>query len=137
MAAFSPPGARLHALIGDAVLDIPFHLVERLDAALADGGMPEPKPALIDFLDSMQRGDASDGEPWGEAGLPVDRCADLARVSRNLAALSAVMRLLHAVHRTRQQGDGRSSLDARVEQGLLLAGRELADSAVAVLDAGR
>jgi hypothetical protein len=35
MGVFSPPGTRLHALIGDAMLDLPVYLVERLIAHLA------------------------------------------------------------------------------------------------------
>ncbi|QNR96417.1 hypothetical protein ICJ04_12915 [Stenotrophomonas sp. 169] len=50
MGEFSPPGARLHALIGDAVLDIPRHLAERLETTLKAQGMGDPTPALMAHL---------------------------------------------------------------------------------------
>ncbi|MBA8681339.1 hypothetical protein [Stenotrophomonas tumulicola] len=137
MAEFSPTGARLHALIGDAVLDLPFHLVERLEHALADGVTPEMTPALIGHLRLMERGDAGDGMPWDEPGLPDGRSGELARVSRNLTALSALWRLLQAAYMARRHGGAGQGLGEDMEQALILAGRELADSAGVALHSRR
>ena len=135
MAEFSPSGARLHALIGDAVLDIPFHLIERIEQALADGVMPDIQPALIAHLRMMDNGDGFNGVPWDEPGLPPDRSGQLARVSRNVRALGALMRLLQAAHLARLQGGEVHALGDEVEQALMVAGRELAQASGEVLEA--
>ena len=46
MAVFFPPSARLHDLIGDAVLDLPAHLVERLERALTEPRGADLVPAF-------------------------------------------------------------------------------------------
>ena len=50
MGVFSPPGTRLHALIGDAMLDIPVYLVERLEQTLDAQGRAVATLALIAHL---------------------------------------------------------------------------------------
>ncbi|MDR6095292.1 hypothetical protein [Stenotrophomonas sp. SORGH_AS_0321] len=50
MGVFSPPGTRLHALIGDAMLDLPVYLVERLEQTLDAQGRAVAMLALIAHL---------------------------------------------------------------------------------------
>ena len=134
---FSTPGARLHALIGDAVLDPPFHLLERLEQALADGGVPEATPALIGHLRLMQHGEDGPAVLWEEDGMRPGRRGELARAGRSLRALGTVMQLLHAAQQTRLHGGPGQELGDRMEDGLLLAGRELVQSMEDALGGGR
>ena len=56
MGVFSPPGTRLHALIGDAMLDLPVYLVERLEQTLDAQGRAVAMLALIAHLAGQHAG---------------------------------------------------------------------------------
>lgn len=129
MGVFSPPGARLTALIGDAVLDLPAHIVNRLEETLASQGMVDPTPALVAHLSLMHHGEAADGQLWQEAGLRAGRQGDLALASRSLKGLVGLLQILHAAHLTRRHAGPEQQLGDHLEDALFLAGRELAESA--------
>jgi hypothetical protein len=129
MGAFSPPGARLNALIGDAVLDIPAHLVERLEKTLEAQGMQDPTPTLLAHLTLMHHGESADGTLWEEQGLGPGRCGDLAIASRSLQALHGVLQILHAAQRTRRHAGPEQQLGDHLEEALYFAGRQLAQTA--------
>ncbi len=129
MGQFSPPGARLHALIGDAVLDIPRDLVERLETTLKSQGMSDPTPALLSHLTLMHHGESADGTLWEEEGLGMGRCGDLALASRSLQGLHGILQILHAAHLTRQHAGPDQQLGDHLQGALLQAGRQLAQTA--------
>lgn len=136
MGAFSPPGARLHSLIGDALFDLPGHLVQRLEEKLTEHGMADPTPALIAHLTLMHHGEAADGALWDEPAIPLGRRGDLALVSRSLHGLSGILQILHAAQLARRHAGPEQHLGDHIEDALFHAGRELADAAAHAL-AGR
>lgn len=129
MGVFSPPGARLHALIGDAMLDLPSHLVERLERTLETHGMTDPTPALIAHLTLMHHGESADGTLWEEPALRPGRCGDLALASRSLHGLNGVLQILHAAHLSRRHAGPEQHLGEHLEDALFHAGRQLAETA--------
>jgi len=133
MGVFSPPGARLHSLIGDAMLDLPSHLVERLERTLEAHGMNDPTPALIAHLTLMHHGESTDGTRWETLGLSAVRCAELALASRSLHGLHGVLQILHAAHLTRLHAGPEQQLGDHLEDALFHAGRQLAETAADAL----
>lgn len=137
MGVFSPPGARLHALIGDAMLDLPAHLAERLEKTLEAQGMSDPTPALIAHLTLMHHGESADGSLWEEPGLSLGRCGDLALASRSLHGLQGILQILQAAHLTRQHAGPEQQLGAHLQDALFQAARQLAVAAQDALHARR
>lgn len=133
MGVFSPPGARLHALIGDAMLDLPSELVERLESRLEAHGMADPTPALVSHLTLMHYGESGDGTLWDEPGLRAGRRGDLALASRSLHGLTGILQILHAAQMTRRHAGPEQHLGDHLEEALFHAGRQLAETALNAL----
>lgn len=132
MACFHPNAERLHALIGDAVLDLPASVVTQLETLLV-------QPRATSFMHQMARMNyplAADGTVWDEPGATIERSEALAQVSRSLHGLGTVLALL-AAGLMQRRDPGAEQLGDNVLQGLLAAGRELVESATDALHEGR
>ncbi|GAB3044703.1 hypothetical protein [Stenotrophomonas tumulicola] len=137
MGIFSPPGARLNALIGDAVLELPSHIVERLEQKLAELGMEDPTPALVAHLTLMHHDAGADSLPWQEAGLWPGHPDDLATLGHSVQGLDALLQILHAAHLTRRHAGPEQQLGDHLEGLLFLAASELVEDAMGALHGRR
>jgi len=135
MACFTPESPRLHALIGDAVLDLPAAIVLQLEQVLSHSRHEGMAAAFVERLARANYPLAADGTLWDEPGVPLERNETLAQVSRSLEGLATVLHLLTAALAHRSVGD--APLGEHMLRGLLLSGRELVDSARDALHAGR
>lgn len=134
MACFTPDASRLRALIGDAILDIPAAVVVQLENVLCHAAQTGAAAAFVGRLARSNYPLAADGRLWDEPGVPMERNETLAQASRSVQGLITVLQLLSAgiSHR----GDtSQAPMGDHVVQGLLLAGRELAESASEALHA--
>jgi len=136
MACFTPDATRLTALIGDAVLELPTAIVRQLENVLIDAEQLSVGNKFMTHMTRMHYPMAADGSLWDEPGVPPERNETLAQVSRSLRGLGTVLHLLSAGI-TQQRDAGADQLGEHVLQGLLLAGRELVDSATDALHHGR
>lgn len=130
MATTTPPYTHLHAVIGDALAHLPPHLAERLEKALAareEKGLPPLLQAQIGLAG------CADGSAWSEDQLSPERCEDLAMVSRQLRGLSAVMQVVHAIFELRRRSSTPLAFNDSLIPGLLVASRELVESAMDAL----
>jgi len=133
MACFTPNAEHLHALIGDAILDIPAPIVAKLEAVLAHRSTSA-------FMEQMARTNyplAASGTVWDEPGVSMERSEALAQVSRSLRGLGTVLAFVSAGITQRRDAAAAEQLSDDVLQGLLMAGRELVDSATDALHEGR
>ncbi|HAL22123.1 MAG TPA: hypothetical protein DCP40_05270 [Stenotrophomonas sp.] len=93
-----------------------------------DDDNPAPEFSTVwGCLKGIRRGDAADGQPWPETGLPPGRQQALARTERAAVGLLTVAEILHAAERCRLTGTPAQHLDAGVVDGLFLALRGLAE----------
>jgi len=136
MTCFIPDAARLRALIGDAVLDLPADVVLRMEHALDQTAQDKAAAAFIARVARSNYPLAADGSLWDEPGVPMERNETLAQVSRSVQGLITVLQLLGAAIAHRGEAS-HAPLGDHVVHGLLLAGRELADSASDALHASR
>jgi len=133
MSRFLPDVAHLHALIGDAVLDVPAPVAQKLERALAQQALPAAAPNFVSHLLRVHHAVGGHGGLWEEPGVTVERNETLAQVSRNLRGLTTVLQLLSAaiVHNRHAAND--EQIADHLLQGLVLAGCELTDSATEAL----
>jgi len=136
MARFTPDATRLHALIGDTVLDLPSNVVMQLENVLEHAQQQSAGNAFMTHMARMHYPTAADGSLWDEPGVSPERNETLAQVSRSLRGIGTVLHLLSAAV-TQQRHAGAEQIGEHVLQGLLLAGRELVDSATDALHDGR
>ncbi|WMJ69647.1 hypothetical protein [Stenotrophomonas sp. 24(2023)] len=129
MSVLLPCYPRLHALIGDAVRELPTALAEKMEDALCDAAENAPTPAFFTVLDDHGRGHCADGEPWSELRLTPGRALDLARATRSLSGVSAVLAVLHAAHVAREDDGPALQPKAHVVDGLFRACAALSEQA--------
>ena len=111
MSRHYPPAHRLHALVGDAVLDLPARAVEKLEALLAD------HPVLACLCDPVARA------AWLFAAS--NRRGNPTVEQRRLHGLAAILEILHAEHLSLHDGGSEPILGQELVEGLLVASREL------------
>lgn len=117
---------RLHALIGDIASDVPEDLAREIECALAERQLPPPRPAFLSCLETIRTGDDQAGRACTPQTLSA---AGFASLDRSLAALNAVLDLLHAAERARAEGDPQDPLGDFHRDGLIIAARQIARAA--------
>jgi len=98
MSDLLPDYPRLHALLGDAVRDLPNALAEKMEDALSDAAESAPPSAFFTFLQGHSKGHRADGTPWAEIRLTPGRALDLALATRSASGITALTAMLHAAH---------------------------------------
>ncbi len=125
----SPAHDRLHALLGDALHDLPPRFVSRLERILAEQQSEAPGcDRVVDINRGRQR-TRIDGGHSPQAWQPLTpQGAHAAAISRKLAGLSTIVQILDAAHHCRDDNCHSPVLGAHMVEGLLMAGRELFDA---------
>ncbi|SMR80764.1 MULTISPECIES: hypothetical protein [Stenotrophomonas] len=100
-----PDYPRLHALLGDAVRDLPNALAEKMEDALSDAAESVPPSAFFTFLQGHGKGHCADGKPWADTRLTPGRAFDLALATRSASGIAALIAMLHAAHIARENDD--------------------------------
>ncbi|HEL2979970.1 TPA: hypothetical protein UMB92_002844 [Stenotrophomonas maltophilia] len=118
MSDLLPDYPRLHALLGDAVRDLPNALAEKMEDALSDAAESIPPSAFFAFLDRYGKQRCADGQAWTEIRLTPARAFDLALATRSASGIAALSAVLHAAHVARENDDPRSCPSAALIDGL-------------------
>lgn len=118
MSDLLPDYPRLHALLGDAVRDLPNALAEKMEDALSDAAESIPRSAFFAFLDRYGKQRRADGEAWTETRLTPARAFDFALATRSASGIAALSAVLHAAHVARENDDPRSCPSASLVDGL-------------------
>ncbi|WP_295520589.1 hypothetical protein [uncultured Stenotrophomonas sp.] len=122
----------LFATLGEAATRVPDDLARTLESTLAATQVataPERTPDSITVLNCLQRirqGEAADGQPWPDKGHTPGQRAALASIDRANAGQTFLLELLHAIERTRVDGDELPQMGDDAREGLLFACRALA-----------
>lgn len=99
--------ARLYALMGEAMHELPPHFIERLERKL-------------ECFQSRCVGDLSPAQRRDSVPVP----------GRTLQGLDAILEILHAVHLGQQNGDREAVLSEHLVEGLIVSGRVLIKTCV-------
>jgi len=125
----SPARARLHALIGDAVHDLPPHFIRKLERILADQARVETTTdRVVNLFRHRNRAFASNDRHHEAKLAALSDRVQTASISRKLAGLSTIVQILDAAHHCRDDKSDEPVLGADMVEGLLVAGRELFDA---------
>lgn len=100
-----PDYPRLHALLGDALRDLPDALAEKMEDALSDAAASSPPSAFFTHLLGHGRNLRADGQPWTETRLSPGRAFDLALATRCASGITALTAVLQASHVARENDD--------------------------------
>lgn len=117
---------RLHALIGDIAADVPADLAREIECALEERQLPPSRPTFPSCLNAIRTGDDQAGRACTPQTLSA---AGFGSLDRSLAALNAVLDLLHAAERARLDGDPQDQLGDLHRDGLIVAARQIARAA--------
>ncbi len=123
----------LFATLGEAAKQLPDELARALERTLAAtpaANDSEYTPGSITVLDCLQRirqGEAADGQPWPTDGHTPGQCMALAGIDRANAGQTFLLELLHAIERTRVDGDENPQMGDAAREGILFACRALAE----------
>jgi len=118
--------ARLRALLGDAIHDLPPYFIEELERKLEQYDRDHPAAARLSRL-SMEAGESIEyesGGSWTRPTIEETVCVPV----RTLQGLDAILELLHAAHIGQRDGDIDAMLSDHLVEGLIVAGRALARS---------
>lgn len=124
---------RLVALIGDVAADVPEDLAREIECALHEQNLPVQSPAFFACLSAISRADSDDGRPCNSLTLGASNHASL---RRSMSGLSAVLDLLQAADRARNEGGPDEQLGAFHIDGLIVAARQLVREAHHCLSGG-
>ncbi len=125
----SPVSARLYALIGDAIQDLPPLFINRLERILAaPGSMGTTTKRVVNLFREQNPASAADEQRSDGRPISVFHQTRAASISRRLAGLSAIVQVPEAAHHRREGESAEPVLGAHLVEGLLMAGRELFDS---------
>lgn len=124
---------RLFALIGDVATDVPEGLAREIECALHEQNVPVQSPAFFACLNAISRADGDDGLPCNSLTLGANNHASL---RRSMSGLSAVLDLLQAADRSRNEGGPDEQLGAFHTDGLIVAARQLVREAHHCLSSG-
>jgi len=111
----------LRRLVGDSADQLPAEIAERIEDLL-----DEPGDLLPSLMARREGQGNADRQPAHGAGLTPSQAVTLASLSRTLAGINALMRMLQEAEAARAQGRPGQPLPTDVVEGLLLATRELA-----------
>ncbi len=128
---------RLYALIGDKVCDLPPSFLERLDSILQQQRLEQAlqSPTTLTLMSPASR-------EKGARALHDAECQRWRRTSimcrRSLESLSAILEILESAHADVVDDDDQEGrmLAPRLVDGLIIAGRRLADTTIRALDEG-
>ncbi|AVO29273.1 hypothetical protein [Stenotrophomonas maltophilia] len=124
---------RLHALIGDIASDMPEDLAREIECALHEQNLPVQSPAFFACLNAISRADSDDGQPCSSLTLGASNHASL---RRSMSGLTAVLDLLQAADRARNEGGPDEQSGAFHTDGLIVAARQLVREAHHCLSSG-
>ncbi|WP_329891461.1 hypothetical protein [Stenotrophomonas sp. SMYL11] len=124
---------RLHALIGGVAAEVPDDLAREIESALNEQNLPLQSPAFFACLNAISRADGDDGQPCNSLTLGASNHASL---RRSMSGLSAVLDLLQAADRSRNEGAPDEQLGAFHTDGLIVAARQLVREAHHCLSSG-
>lgn len=113
---------RLHALIGDIATDVPENLAREIECALQEQNLPMQSSAFFTCLNAINHADGDDGQPCSSLTLCASNHASL---RRSMSGLSALLDLLQAADRARNEGGPDEQLGAFHTDGLIVAARQL------------
>ncbi|WP_025874067.1 hypothetical protein [Stenotrophomonas indicatrix] len=123
----------LHALIGDIAADVPEGLAREIECALNEQNLPAQSATFFTCLNSINHADGDDGQPCISLTLGASNHASL---RRSLSGLSALLDLLQAADRARNDGGPDEQLGAFHIEGLIVAARQLVREAHHCLSSG-
>ncbi|HDS1137612.1 TPA: hypothetical protein QDZ75_001648 [Stenotrophomonas maltophilia] len=123
----------LHALIGDIAADVPKDLAREIECALQEQNLPMQSPAFFACLNAISQADGADGQPCSSRTLGA---SDHASLRRSLSGLTALLDLLQAADRARNEGGPDEQLGAFHTDGLIVAARQLVREASHCLEGG-
>ncbi|MCU1069371.1 hypothetical protein [Stenotrophomonas maltophilia] len=124
---------RLHALIGDVAADVPGDLAREIECALNEKNLPAQSATFFTCLNAINHADGDDGLPCNSLTLGASNHASL---RRSMSGLSAVLDLLQAADRSRNEGGPDEQLGAFHTDGLIVAARQLVREAHHCLSSG-
>ncbi|KAF1014002.1 MAG: hypothetical protein GAK31_03025 [Stenotrophomonas maltophilia] len=123
----------LFATLGEAAARLPVDLARTLEIALAAidaAHAPRCTPESITVLNCLRRirqVEAANGQPWPNDGHTPGQRMALARIDRANAGQTFLLELLHAIERTRVDGNEEEQVGDSAREGLLFACRALAE----------
>jgi len=124
---------RLHALIGDVAADVPGDLAREIECALNEQNLPAQSATFFTCLNAINHADGDDGQPCNNLNLGASNHASL---RRSLSGLGALLDLLQAADRARNEGGPNEQLGAFHIDGLIVAARQLVREAHHCLSGG-
>lgn len=124
---------RLHALIGDIASDVPEELAREIECALIEQNLPAQSAAFFTCLNSINHADGDDGQQCVSLTLGASNHASL---RRSLSGLSALLDLLQAADRARNESGPDEQLGAFHIEGIIVAARQLVREAHHCLSSG-
>ena len=113
---------RLHALIGEMASKVPEDLAREIECALNEQNLPIQAPTFFACLDAIRHADGEDGRPCRNHTLGA---SDHASLRRSMAGLAALLDLLQAANRARNEGSADEQLGDFHTDGLIIAARQL------------
>jgi len=130
MEPHSPLAAkRLYALMGDKMLDVPPHFIERLERRLEAFETSRTHKHVVvplRLVSDIEDDAALTGDDGGEEP---QRAALIAVPIRTLQALASIFEILHAAHMGKQDVQSEGNVSSLMVEGLILSGRDLVRSA--------
>lgn len=124
---------RLHARIGDVAADVPGDLAREIECALNEQNLPTQSATFFTCLNAINHADGDDGQPCNNLTLGASNHASL---RRSLSGLGALLDLLQAADRARNEGGPDEQLGAFHIDGLIVAARQLVREAHHCLSSG-
>lgn len=124
---------RLHALVGDVAAEVPDDLAREIESALNEQNLPTQSATFFTCLNAINHADGDDGQPCNSLTLGASNHASL---RRSMSGLSAVLDLLQAADRSRNEGRPDEQLGAFHTDGLIVAARQLVREAHHCLSSG-
>lgn len=133
MPEYPLPGAKLHALIDRSLHTLPPHMVRSLELQLAAPGQAYDDATPV--LDRPLHPHAATTRPAAEVQMSSRTLRERTAIAgRKLRGIAAILEILQAEHSNRHDGACEPLLGAHLVDGLLVAARDLLDSAEAALD---
>ncbi len=130
----SPAEERLYALIGDSLCDLSPRFIATLETVLRQQRLEAARHGP-DILKLMK----PDARDENERALHEATCQRWRRTAivcrRSLESLSAILEILESAHAEATDAPEGGMLAPRLVEGLIIAGRRLADTALQSLDA--
>ncbi|WP_182655919.1 hypothetical protein [Stenotrophomonas lacuserhaii] len=120
---------RLHALLGDRMLDFPPHFIERLERRLEEYETSRSRGESVVHLRLVANNVENALQNTPEQREESAYASRVAVPMRTLQGLACVLDLLHAAYTARINGITNSGISERHVEGLLLAGQALVSDA--------